>query len=372
MVPVMRKIDYTALIYPTAHDKVAGFRARMKGSGSFWGTTMLANQARPAIALILIAIAAALQLTGLINAIRTTAAGASTEYLLFTIATLVALTVFTVISVKKLRAESSWETWYRLDGFARANGLIFSPSSAPVSAPASTAARNPGSPDRPGYPGAIFGLGTKQRRLNHLFSITGREIDMGNYRYVTTSGKNSTTHNWGYLAVRLERQLPHMVLDSRANNGVFGGTRLPIFFSQNQSLSLEGDFNTHFTLYCPRAYERDALYVFTPDLMALLIDEAAPFDVEIIDDWMFVYSPTPFAPTDPQVYQRLFRIIDTVGEKTLSQTERYADERIGDPAVNLVAPAGQRLRSGASTSTIVVAVVLAAVWLFITLSGTFR
>ena len=40
--------------------------------------------------------------------------------------------------------------------------------------------------------------------------------------------------------------------------------------TRTQVLSLEGDFDRYFTLYCPKEYERDALYVFTPDLMALL------------------------------------------------------------------------------------------------------
>ena len=91
-------------------------------------------------------------------------------------------------------------------------------------------------------------------------------------------------------------------------------------------LSLEGDFDQYFTLYCPKQYERDALYVFTPDLMALCIDEAAPFDIEVIDKWMFVYSATAFDMQQPWVYERLLRIAFTVGAKTLTQTDHYADD----------------------------------------------
>jgi hypothetical protein len=87
---------------------------------------------------------------------------------------------------------------------------------------------------------------------------------------------------------------------------------------------------------------------------------------------MFVYSPKPFVSGDPHVYQRLFRIIDTVGAKTLSQTDRYADERIGDPAVNLVAPSGQRLKSGISVTTIAVVALFVAFWLFFAVGGMFR
>jgi hypothetical protein len=153
-----------------------------------------------------------------------------------------------------------------------------------------------------------------------------------------------------------------MVLDAKKNNGLFGSSTLPVSFDRDQVLSLEGDFNEHFTLYCPREYERDALYIFTPDLMALLIDEAAGWDVEIVDDWMFAFSPTPFNPVDAAAYRRLFTIVNTVGRKTLSQSDRYVDERVGLFSANYVAPRGQRLRRG--SSAIAVAVLLISTVLF--------
>jgi hypothetical protein len=154
-----------------------------------------------------------------------------------------------------------------------------------------------------------------------------------------------------------------MVVDSRENNSLFGSD-LPISFNRNQVLSLEGDFDKHFTLYCPKEYEQDALYVFTPDLMALLIDDAGSFDVEIVDDWMFVYSPHRFEPLSVPTYERLFRIISTVGAKTVSQTERYHDDRVVSPTANVVAPGGQRLRHGTSIGTIIVVTGFAAFWLW--------
>ena len=102
--------------------------------------------------------------------------------------------------------------------------------------------------------------------------------------------------------------------------------------------------------------------------MARLIDEAGLFDVEIIDDWMFLYSARTFDLSDPRALSRVFRIIDTVGEKTLDRTELYADAKVvsgavaaasGAPlgarmAANIVAPQGRRLRRGLSVGTIVV------------------
>jgi hypothetical protein len=177
--------------------------------------------------------------------------------------------------------------------------------------------------------------------------------------------------------MQLDRRLPQMVLDSKANNGLFGSTNLPKTFSRDQVLSLEGDFDKYFTLYCPRAYERDALYVFTPDLMALLIDNAGAFDVEIVDDWLFVYSSTPIDTTAPAQIGRMFQIVDTVGAKTITQSDRYSDERVADAGAshdqaaalagpdasrNLIAPQGRRLRTRFSWVSIVVFAFIIVVW----------
>jgi hypothetical protein len=241
----------------------------------------------------------------------------------------------------------NWTKWMRLSGFARDNGLQY-------------LSEQP----EPLLPGCIFQVGSSRGAYDYFMTTSGRSIDFGNYRYTTGSGKNSTTHHWGFLALRLDRQMPNMLLDSKANNGLFGGTNLPETFSRDQILHLEGDFDKYFTLYCPNEYEQDALYVFTPDLMALLIDDASPFDVEIVDDWMFVYSANAFRPLDAGTYQRLFSIVATVGAKAVTQTERYHDDRVVGPGANIVAPEGQRLRHGLSLSTIVVAVVIGALLIY--------
>lgn len=152
--------------------------------------------------------------------------------------------------------------------------------------------------------------------------------------------------NLGYLAIRLPRCLPHMVLDATSN-----GKGMVTRPSAGQVLSLEGDFNAHFRLYVPNGYERDALYVFTPDLMALLIDEAGDLDVEIRDNQLIVYRPGGFDLLDPAVWERFAQLRDTVGAKAWDQTDRYLDERVAQgeltfegAADNDVAKSGKRLR----------------------------
>lgn len=235
------------------------------------------------------------------------------------------------------------ERLMRLVRFAHANGFTFS-------------ARD----SSPAYPGIIFRIGRERKALDHIARFSPRFLDIGNFQYTTGSGKNKKTRVWGFMALRLDRRVPHMLLDAKANNLL--GSNLPAQFSKSQVLSLEGDFDRHFTLYCPREYERDALYVFTPDLMALLIDEAGAFDVEVVDDWMFVYAHKPLRMGDGEQLMRMLRIVDTVGAKAVDRTDYYADERIGDRRVNLVAPQGARLRRGIPWAAVIVAAVSIALW----------
>ena len=249
----------------------------------------------------------------------------------------------------------NWAMWLRLTQFAADNGLRFR-------------TRNP----NPSYAGMIFHIGDSRAAYNHLNSTTGRYFDIGSFTYGTGSGKSRETHHWGFIALQLDRKLPNMVLDSKENNKIFGISNLPIAFNKDQILSLEGDFNTHFTLYCPQEYETDALYVFTPDLMALLIDDANSFDVEIVDDWMFVYSSKPLNLLNTAVVARLFNIITTVGAKTITQTASYHDDRVGSLSSNIVAPQGQRLRHGFSLAGVLIIVVVIGGWLLAAFGDAIR
>jgi hypothetical protein len=230
-----------------------------------------------------------------------------------------------------------WERWARLDGFARANGMVFSP----------------GDPVPAAYTGLVFGQGWDRSVEEHLMAPAGAPFfDMGVLRWLEGDPRSPTVRRWGFIALRLQRRLPHLVLDARSNNAA-GVSDLPAGFDRSQILHLEGDFDRYFTLYCPSGYEVDALYVFTPDLMALLIDEAGAWNVEIVDDWMFLTRPIGFDLTRPATVARAFRTLDLVGAKALRQTSRYVDDRMGDPSAGAVAPQGQRLRRGFPLAAVV-------------------
>ncbi|MFJ6651799.1 hypothetical protein ACIQLJ_03270 [Microbacterium sp. NPDC091313] len=258
--------------------------------------------------------------------------------------------------------------WYRLDRFARANGMTWEPQLA-----------------APALPGMIFSLGSSRQASDLVRGAQPRFVEFANYRYTTGSGKNRTTHRWGYVAIKLDVPLPNIVLDAVGNNGLFGASNLPATFDRGQRLSLEGDFDRYFSLYCPEGYERDALYLFTPDIMARFIDNAAALDVEIVDDWLFLYAKRDLSTLDPATWAWLFSVVAALLDK-FAQWARWRDDRLAAPAVADaaasgipgaaaaapaalltppvgVAPQGRRLKRSVSWVTIVFVVLFVGGWL---------
>ena len=206
------------------------------------------------------------------------------------------------------------ERQFRLNEFARANRMQYMPGGL-----------------SPALPGMIFGQGSSQMATDLVRGERPRFVEFGNYEYTTGSGKSRRTHKWGYVAIKLDVPLPHIVLDATGNNGLFGASNLAATFDREQRLSLEGDFDTYFSLYCPEGYERDALYLFTPDIMARFIDNAAALDVEIVDDWLFLYAKTDLSTLDPAVWAWLFSCVGALLTK-LDQWARWRDDRLAPGA----------------------------------------
>lgn len=257
-------------------------------------------------------------------------------WVLFLIVILVAL----ILIFNKYQTEK-WTKIVKLIRFTKNNNLIYQPLI-----------------KSPFYNGMIFTLGDS-RLASDSISRSDDEFQIANYQYSTGSGKNRHTVSYGFIRIKLDRNLPHMVLDSVKNNANLLGmsfSNLPLMINKDQRLSLEGDFDSYFRLYAPKEYERDALYVFTPDLMALFIDELGSFDAEIIDDYMYIYSNQPFNVTDESTLQRLFNIIDLVLSKAVDRLEKYSDFRLGIDDMGGVSAGGRRLKSSVSVVAIVLIV----------------
>ncbi|WP_167132829.1 hypothetical protein [Paramicrobacterium chengjingii] len=173
--------------------------------------------------------------------------------------------------------------------------------------------------------------------------VTTREsprISLGNLAYKQeTSRGGAIDHRWGFVSVQLERTFPHMILDSRTNNGL-NGEVFPNPY-RGGALQLEGDFPRHFTLFCPAGYGADIRYVLTPDLMTDLIDDGAGFDVEVIDDRIIFYKPLGLALGREREWQLVNRLLQRVAADMARRAGRYSDARTVD---GRVAPGGVRMQ----------------------------
>lgn len=228
----------------------------------------------------------------------------------------------------------------RMIEFAQANGMTYS---------ANLAYDN--------RPGVIFHEGNSKKFREILSSTKHAFSEMGTYEYTTGSGKNRTIHAFGFVKIKLPRKLPNIVLDSKKNNFLGKISNLPSGMSGNQKLSLEGDFDSYFTLYTPKQYERDALYIFTPDVMQAIVDAAQDYDCEVIDDTFYLYSKTPLDLKKPKQIQEMLNITGKLRAELTAQTDYYADDRVGDRALNTVATPGVRLKRRLSVLQIIAIVI---------------
>lgn len=354
------QLDTAPLTEPVDTSAVRAFTAELRARGTLRGRTLsivILAVIGAAFALVVVPI-----FFSLIVSIVSDSGGNAVVALPF----LVIGAIVAVVAVAVIRGFSGAAVRrYRFDRFARANGMTWHPGYM-----------------NPELPGMIFGLGHDRETHDLVRRPSPRFFEVANFTYETGSGKNKQTHRWGYAALRLDTPLPHIVLDAVGNNGLLGGSNLPVTFGRNQRLSLEGDFDTHFALYCPEGYERDALYLFTPDVMARFVDNAAALDVEIIDDWLFLYSRRDLSTLDPATWQWLFATAAALDDK-LAQWARWRDERLtaaptagaaasglpAQPSALLtpppmgVAKGGRRLRRGFSWVTVVFAVAIGGWWL---------
>jgi hypothetical protein len=317
-------IDVSAITTLPSREETRAFRAVAAGSQGYPkpGSRVRGTIARVLFGLVLVGIAATFIAMGLEAEADPEPADESGGAVFFVLASVPLL--FAVLVIAKIQFRDPFVRFLQLDRFARGHHLRYLPITG-----------------KPPYPGTLFHKRSAGPTFDRLVGSERRPLEIGNYRY-TLFSKAMRSITWGYLVLRMDRKLPQMILHSRRNERQRRLISTEVI--KRQTLSLEGDFDKHFTLYVPQGYERDALYVFTPDLMGLVIDKTGDLDIEIVDDWIIFYSPKKFDLLDPATLTRLFGIADVLGAKFHRQSDRYADDRDGAAfGANTVGRRGRRL-----------------------------
>jgi hypothetical protein len=203
---------------------------------------------------------------------------------------------------------------------------------------------------QPGYSGIVFTSTINTPTAYDQFRLKeANGFEVGNYRFMADDVPGQEIPTGGYIHMKLERKVAHMLV---SGVGWYqGALSRDIAFEGKQILGLEGDFYQYFSLYAPLGYERDALYIFTPDFMALLVDQAkhvmdtyeAVISIEVVDDDLYIYSRT-FDFTNPRTWKMIIGLVSAIGPRTISRTDLYSDERVESRQSNVIAKAGRRLK----------------------------
>lgn len=171
-----------------------------------------------------------------------------------------------------------------------------------------------------GYPGTPF-----RTRIYVPYTMRSpgeRFIEFGQLRPDWQSRRSNSSRTQTFMRFKLPAQLPHIVLRSRrSETNVLDGV------GESAKLKLEGKFGDMFDLYVPKGYERDALYIFTPDVMERFIDATPNFDCEIIGDELYFYSSKKILFIYPQNLTKLIAALNHIIQKFTRQSSRYRDDR---------------------------------------------
>lgn len=148
----------------------------------------------------------------------------------------------------------------------------------------------------------------------------GQEVEFGNLL-----SRREHSLEWHYLAVALPAPLPHLFLEASA------AADLPYEFPRaavGQRLPLAGPFGRGFEVYGPSGYERDALFVLTPAVMATLLDHAAEYHLEITGNTLIFFTPDLADFTGPEAWRRIGALLQGAVPALAARAERYRDQRV--------------------------------------------
>lgn len=158
--------------------------------------------------------------------------------------------------------------------------------------------------------------------------------------FVVGDGEGATMHTVRAVRIPLPSEVARIALRSRRGAGAL--SLLPRRPRGRTELRLEGNFSDVFEVSVPPGYEMSALYVLTPDLMAVLLDTSADLDLEVVDSTLHVYFPA-LDLTRPEELGRFLTAIAVLHDRFGRRTLLYRDEHAESLDPEAVRRAGDTL-----------------------------
>lgn len=137
--------------------------------------------------------------------------------------------------------------------------------------------------------GKIFEIGSA-RKIEDVLSgaYQSHPIRIFDYAFTVQEGRSSHTERYTVFALEFDCELPDIAL---APKSFLSSNRLSCAPDSGSTVTLEGDFNKHFDLYAPEGFDVEIREIFTPDLMAELVDGYQSCRIETADNTLYVICP---------------------------------------------------------------------------------
>jgi len=164
-------------------------------------------------------------------------------------------------------------------------------------------------------PGTIFHVvqaNTKQIKNLFIGKTDEYNYSFFSYSYFIGLGNGARDYQAAVVEIELPQKVPHLVIDSTVEsiNMDIRSSVLPIRFSEDQRISLEGSFSRYFAIYSPDTQEINALSILTPDVMETIMQVASRCDIEMINNRLYFYWPS--IPQTRDEYEKMFRTVDSI------------------------------------------------------------
>lgn len=137
--------------------------------------------------------------------------------------------------------------------------------------------------DSTGYKGVV--TGTISDKARGQDPTTGKLTELFYLSRVEGSGKNRHTVLHTIASVQLKGAKANVFINSQLNDA----QSLPKL-DPSQRYTAEGDFGKYFDIYFPTGQQVPSLSLFAPDVLSLLMAEYGYYDVEVVDDILYVYA----------------------------------------------------------------------------------
>jgi hypothetical protein len=179
-------------------------------------------------------------------------------------------------------------------------------------------------------------------------------FELGMHHSVARGEQRATMQRpFAFIELPLPASVPHIVLANRTRSiiptlGLGRGAA---------RMDLEGEFARVFRLIVPEGYQQDALYIFTPDLMARVIDLGSGAEIELVSDRLAVYLPHRTRFDRAETMAAALALAEEFHRRFAARTARYRDDDAGEIAARAgvsVGLRGQRL-GGRGVSVLAIA-----------------